>query len=340
MLKKVLKILFIAASLGSLAFVPWPIVQAWLAPLPDSVQEQLDDAVAIGFDGCIVYIDQAGQAPTYLAAGYHDRKKEITAYPEALFKMASISKLYHAVAITKLVKSGRLSLDKTVDDYFPELKGKIENSDRITLKMLVQHRSGIPNYTEHPGYWADPPRSREENLQLVLNLPARFEPDQGFEYSNTNYLLIRTLLDRTLGYSRHRYIQETILQPLQLENTFSSLDAVDPEDVMSGYFEGYDGDLKMDDYGMLATARDVGVFLRALNDGSVFANGEREIYTSIYQLEHTGWVPGYQSMARYHQDTDTVVIFFVNSTGGYNWNIMEVVYNRILSILEKNKDAG
>lgn len=59
---------------------------------------------------------------------------------------------YIAVATAKLVKEGRLSLDKTLADYFPVLTGQIENSEKITLRMMLQHRSGIPNFVDHPDY--------------------------------------------------------------------------------------------------------------------------------------------------------------------------------------------
>ena len=74
---------------------------------------------------------------------------------------------------------------------------------------------------------------------------------------------------------------------------------------------------------MLATAQDVGIFLRALNDGSLFDEGEQAIYSSIYVYEHTGLVPGYQSIAKYHKDINTVVIQFNNTTdfNGYDWNL-------------------
>ncbi len=96
--------------------------------------------------------------------------------------------------------------------------------------------------------------------------------------------------------------------PLGLNNTFSSLSEVDIGDVMSGYYVGYEDDFKTENVGMLATAEDVGIFLRALNDGSLFDEGEQEIYSSIYVYEHTGLVVGYQSIAKYHKDIDTVVI--------------------------------
>lgn len=101
-IKRILRIVFIMASIGSLYFVPWILVKAWILPLPDTVQEQLNKGIEHGFDGMIVYIDQAGKPPEFYAAGWHDRKNKIPAYPQALFKIGSISKLYDAFAITKL----------------------------------------------------------------------------------------------------------------------------------------------------------------------------------------------------------------------------------------------
>jgi CubicO group peptidase (beta-lactamase class C family) len=137
--KRILRIIFIIASIGSLYFVPWILVKAYILPLPDTVQEQLNEATGLGFDGMIVYVAEAGKPP--------DRKSKIPANPRALFKIASISKLYVAVAVAKLVNDKQLSLDKTLTDYFPDLVGRIEHADKITLRMMVQHRSGIPDFT-------------------------------------------------------------------------------------------------------------------------------------------------------------------------------------------------
>ncbi|MCK0157748.1 beta-lactamase family protein [Cellulophaga sp. F20128] len=344
--KRILRIVFIIASVSSLAFVPWILVKAWILPLPDTVQEQVDEAMGFGFDGMIVYVDQAGKPPELYAAGWHNRENKIPADPKALFKIASISKLYVAVAVAKLVNDKRLTLDKTLAEYVPELVGRIENSDKITLRMMVQHRSGIPDFTRTSGYWQAPPKANRENLELVLDKPADFEPDKKYSYSNTNYLLIGEILDKTLGYSHHQYIKREILIPLELINTYSLLSEVNIADVMSGYYVGYDGDLKYRDFinpagSMIATAQDVGIFLRALNDGSVFNKGEQEIYSSIYVYEHTGLIPGYQSIAEYHKDIDTVVIQFNNTTNfdGYNWNLAEIIYSRIVKIVRNKKGS-
>ena len=148
-------------------------------------------------------------------------------------------------------------------------------------------------------------------------------------------------MDDELGYGNFQFIQEEILTPLNLNHTFASLSEVNIEDVMSGYHVGYPSDLKTNDYGMHATAEDVGTFLRALNDGSLFAPGEQEIYASIYEFEHSGWVPGYQSFAKYHKDLDTVVIQFYSTTDPklYYWNLSEIINNRIVKILKRQKSA-
>jgi CubicO group peptidase (beta-lactamase class C family) len=333
----IIRILLFVGTAISLFFVPWLLVKAWILPLPNTVQEQLDEAIGHGFDGMVVYIDQAGQTPQYFTSGWHNRESKIAAKPDALFKIASISKLYDAVAVTKLVSDGRLSLDKTIAEYLPQLSDRIENSDKITLRLMIQHRSGIPNFTDSPNFWVAPTETFEESLALIEGKPANFEPGEDYEYCNTNYLLINKIMDDELGYDNFQFIQEEILTPLNLNNTFASLSEVNIEDVMSGYHVGYPPDLKTNDYGMHATAEDVGTFLRALIDGSLFAPGEQEIYASVYEYEHSGWVPGYQSFAKYHKAIDAVIVEFYSTTDPklYNWNLSQIINSRIVKILKR-----
>lgn len=340
--KQIVRIILLVSTVISLYFVPWPIVLAWIKPLPDDVQEQVNEAIDMGFDGIIICVDEGGKEPVLYSAGYKNRENKIPADPNALFKIASVGKLYNALAVAKLVRNGQLSLDKSLADYLPELKGRIDNADRITLRMMVQHRSGIPNYTDSFNYWVAPKETDDEKLALVIDMPANFEPGEDYEYSNTNYLLLGRIMNRVLGHNHFQYIQEEILTPLNLNHTYGSIHDVNSDDVMSGYYVGYDADLKTADIGsMLATAKDLGKFIRALNDGSVFKDKkEQEIYSSIYKYEHTGLIPGYQTIAKYHKDIDAVVIQFTNTVDfeGYNWNLSEIVYSRIVKIL-RNKNA-
>ena len=336
---KIVRVVLLVSTITSLFFVPWLLVKAWILPLPNTVQEQLDEAIGHGFDGMVVYIDQANKPPQFFASGWHNRESKIPAKPQAIFKIASISKLYDAVAVTKLVSNGKLSLDKTIADYLPELNGRIENAEKITLRLMIQHKSGISNFTNAPNFWGKPTETYEESLALILDKPANFKPGEDYEYCNTNYLLINKIMDDVLGYNNFQFIREQILTPLNLKNTFGSLKEVNIADVMSGYHVGHPFDLKEDEHGMLATAEDVGTFLRAMNNGTIFKPGEKEIYSSIYEYEHSGWVPGYQSFSKYYKELDAVVVQFYSTTDAelYNWNLSEIINTRIKKII-KNKN--
>ena len=346
---KILRIIMpVVGIICIVVFPPWDGIRAWITPLPDTVREQVDDAIGYGLDGIIVYVDKKGEPPAFYSAGWKNKVTKVPADPDALFKIGSIHKLYIAAAVAKSVNNGSLSLDDTLADLLPELVGRIEYADQITLKMMVQHRSGIPNFTDQDEFnWFAPQTDEDKNLELILDKPADFEPDARYSYSNTNYLLIGRILDKVLGYSHHQYVYREILAPLGLTHTYFSLDEVEFEDVVSGYWYGYNDDLRHLGGSMIATAEDVGIFLRALNDGSLLNDDEQAIYSSIYEYEHTGWVPGYYSIARYHEDIDTVVIQFVNTTGGtpmvqfFNTSggtkvmVSNVVYNRIVRILRR-----
>ena len=316
-------------------FAPWQAGIYYFMPLPATVQQQVDDAVNQGLDGIIVYVHKKGQQAEFYASGWHNRDKKIPANPKALFKIASIGKLYNAAAVAKLVANGTLVLDQTLGHYLPSLVGRIEHADEITLRMLVQHRSGIPNYTDHKDFDWGQALGGDDRLNLIIGSAADFKPNSDYEYSNTNYLLLGKIMDKALGYDKAQYFKRELLAPLGLMHTFFSINDIEIDELMSGYHVGYDEDFKQLDQGYIATAEDVGIFLRALIDGTLFTDEEQEIYSSIYVYEHTGWVLGNSSRAHYHKDIDTVVIQFVNTTGDDTVVMTEGIYNRIVRLLSE-----
>lgn len=315
-------------------------------PLAETIQQEIDNATEKGLDGAIICVHQPSATSLY-AAGWHNKEDQIPAYPQALFKIASISKLYIAAAVAKLVSAETLSLDKTLAEYLPALADRIENAHDITLRMLVQHRSGIPNFTDHPDYpWTEPFEEASETYTLVNDMPADFSPDKKYAYSNTNYLLIGDILDTVLGYSHRKYIQENLVKPLGLENTYGLMADVEMEELMSGYFVGWEPDIKVNDFvqpggSMVASAEDVAIFLQALNEGSLLSSEEQSIYASLCPFEHTGLLPGYCSIAKYQADLGAVVVLFVNTSseekwfakGGKTWQQVDKLYKKIVKIL-------
>ena len=196
---------------------------------------------------------------------------------------------------------------------------------------MVKHKSGIPNYTDTDNFdWSI---TFPDPLALVLDKLADFSPDADYGYSNTNYLLLRKIMSNVLGYDHNQYIKDEILTPLGLTHTFSSVHEINLVDLMSGYYVGYENDFKALDQGYVATAQDVGDFIFALNKGTFFDEQEQALYASLYKYEHTGWVLGYSSIARYYKDIDTVVVQFINTNGDDTVMLTEIIYNRIIDTL-------
>lgn len=307
-----------------------------------SLQEEMDKAVESDFDGMIVLVNQAGVSSFY-SAGYDNRENQTLADPHSLFKIASISKLYLAAAATKLIVADSLELDAKLTELLPEVKDRIEYAEDITLKMLLQHRSGIKDWSYEPEIAGENYDDYMSFVARVYDKPANFKPNKKYSYSNTNYLLLAEIMNRTLGYSHQDFIQVEILNPLGLVNTFHAYKDADTNKVMSGYVKGWDADVRSIDFplpggNMIATAEDVGIFLRALVDGSLLSPEEQQIYSEVYKYGHTGWLPGYTSIARYHSDIDAVVVQFVNTSGKeIFWLKLESMYNKIIHCVENEK---
>ena len=327
--------IIITVSLAiSAFFIPWEILIMRITPLRAGVQEELNHVVENnGFDGIMVLVDQGGDINEY-TAGYNNRDEETPADTSKLFKIASIQKLYAAVAAAKLVDDGLLDLDATLVEMMPEYSDGIEYSDQITLRMMIQHRSGIPSYTDDPTYrWDNYPGDDQVMRNHVLGKPANFEPNSSYHYSNTNYLLLGLIMNNALGYHYFDFLKTEVLEPNNFNDTYLSYGDVTPDEVMSGYYDGWGPDVKPNDYGMVASIQDVAGFLRGLNTGTLLSDSEQEIYSEIYVYEHTGHIPGYQSIARYNAKTDTVIILFMNTSGSDYWFKMEALYSRINRIV-------
>lgn len=329
---KYARVLALIVTISSIYFfAPWEYALYYLKPLPDSVQQELDGFTKQGADSVIVYVDKAGSDPEYYSSGLDNRITQVPVRPDALFKIASIAKLYDAAAITKLVGENRLSLNGTLSDYLPFTEGRIENANQITIRMMVQHRSGIPNFTDHERYhWGE---LDFDIMELVLDQPADFAPDQDYAYSNTNYLLLQQIIAEITGAPHGEYIRQALLDPLGLKRTYFSVNEINKDELISGYHLGYDDDLRHLDQGYVSTAKEVAIFLRALNDGSLFTEKEQQVYSSLYEYNHTGWVLGYQSIAKYHPEDDMIVIQFISTTGNDLVLLTHILYNRIVEIL-------
>lgn len=304
-----------------------------------SLQDAIDQAVRRGVDGAVLAVLQSDGTLTTRVAGSQNRSAGIAMDAASIFKMASVSKLYVAAAVVQLEQQGMLSLSDTIATHLPAIAPRIENSERITMRMLLRHRSGVPDFDSQSGFsWRSAHPDNATTLAFALDKPADFAPDAREEYSNTNYLLLGMIMDAVLGYSHHVQIQDFILNPLGLGDTYHRQTDIGDRQLVRGYWDGDDTTTLQ--YGipggsMLATSADIAVFLDALATGKIFDADGQQSYESVYWLRHTGWLPGYQTYARYEPSVNATVVVHVNNTGGTSEDIIEDTYNAVLNVLRR-----
>ncbi|RMI40880.1 serine hydrolase domain-containing protein, partial [Streptomyces triticirhizae] len=145
------------------------------------------------------------------------------------FRVGSATKTFTATVVLQLVGEGRLSLDDTVERWLPGVvRGNGHDGDRITVRQLLRHTSGVPDaLPEIPalnsaeGYRAERFRSHtpEELVALALRQPPAFPPDGDWSYSNTNYLLAAMIVEEVTGRSWAREVEDRVIRPLGLADT-------------------------------------------------------------------------------------------------------------------------
>ena len=156
----------------------------------------------------------------------------------SIFELASISKQFTAMAIAILKEKGKLSYDDKLTKFFPELY----TYDTITIKNLVQHTSGLPDYMELMGGLFDKSKIATNKDMIAMLAQQRpnlmFEPNTKWEYSNTGYALLGSIIEKASGMSYGDYLKKAIFSPLKMTNTFVYTRRYAPKKV-SNYAYGY-----------------------------------------------------------------------------------------------------
>lgn len=163
-----------------------------------------------------VAVSRAGELIYSNAIGYADIDNKITNTVETKFRVGSITKTFTAVLIMQAVEMNKISLDDTIDEYFP----RIQNADKITIRHLLNHRSGINTFTDKDYFsWYTNPITRTELLDKIVSKGVDFEPDAKHVYSNSNYVLLTFILENVFDKSYEKILKRNIVRPLGLENT-------------------------------------------------------------------------------------------------------------------------
>ena len=155
--------------------------------------------------------------------------------PARVFRIGSITKQFTAAGIMKLVESGKIALDDPLAKYLPDFD---TGGRTVTIRQLLHHTSGIPNYTAQPGFIGKDERldpTTKDLLALVAGKPFSFEPGTSWSYSNTNYILLAAIIETLSGQPYGAFMQAQFFKPLALSHTRADSEAAIIPHRASGY---------------------------------------------------------------------------------------------------------
>lgn len=175
--------------------------------------------------------------------------------PDDRFQIGSITKPFVATIALQLSEEGNLNLEDTLDRWLsPELIRQIPNASQITLRQLLNHTSGIPDYVPSllsSGVNLFREWQPTELIGLLAGAEAKFAPGTDWFYSNTNYVLMGLVIEAATQSPIAQQIRSRILEPLKLENTFFAGAETIPGGTVSGYWD-VNNDGRLDDVGNLS----------------------------------------------------------------------------------------
>ena len=283
-------------SLGNIISAAAPISDKNV--LSQRFQQILDNQVAQGVPGVTMYIRTADSWTWSGASGLSNLKEHSPMKASDRFRIMSATKTFVATVVLQLAQEGKLGqqgLDNTINHLLPEaIANRIPNRDRITVRHLLNHSSGLFNYSDGERYKRE--TNSNDTVDNIIDWafgkesrPPSFAPGTSFEYSDTNYILAELIVQHITGKPLAYEIRKRILTPLKLNNTYMERiesGAVAGSDFVHGYIEDTgksnkpvtkdftnSGDvLGVGDGGLISNAEDLGKFATGLFHGRTLLN--------------------------------------------------------------------
>nr|WP_315166579.1 serine hydrolase domain-containing protein [uncultured Flavobacterium sp.] len=166
-------------------------------------------SIAVSQNGTLIYSKSIGKVDI-------ETNKKATNLSK--YRIGSISKMFTSALIFKAIEEKKIALNQTIEIYFPT----IENATKITIGNLLNHRSGIHNFTNNPDYlkYNTEPKSEEQMVEIIAKGKSDFEPNSKADYSNSNYVLLSYILQKAYKKPYAAILKDKITKPLGLKNTY------------------------------------------------------------------------------------------------------------------------
>jgi CubicO group peptidase (beta-lactamase class C family) len=227
--------------------------------LTDRVEATLPDHV-----GAAVLVIDHGKTVFRQAFGLADVENQTPVTPQTNFRIASITKQFTATAVMLLVDDGKLSLDDTLDQFFP---GFPNYSRRITVRHLLNHRSGLPDYEDLIPENTTLQVHDIDVLQLILDTDRPlFEPGTDYKYSNTGYTLLGLIVEQVAAQPFHQFLKARIFNPLGMDRSVMFVRGLNTVTDRAFGHTQQDGRWTRDDQSLTSAVRGDGGIYSSIND--------------------------------------------------------------------------
>lgn len=169
------------------------------------------------FSGTVL-VARKGKVIYEKAFGLADRELNVKNNLQSKYQIGSITKQFTACGILLLAEEGKLNLNDKLNKYFPDFP----KADSVTIHMLLNHTSGIKDYTDLAGFWkiAALPIEKDSMLALIKKQPYDFSPGTQWKYSSSGYFLLGYIIEKVTNKSYSDYVLNNIIKKAGLENTF------------------------------------------------------------------------------------------------------------------------
>ena len=289
--------------------------------------DDFSGAVLVAKNNKIVYSSAFGMA---------NRELKVANSIDTKFRIGSVTKQFTAAAILQLIENKQLSLQDKLNQFFPNYP----HGDSITIHMLLNHTSGIKNYTNLPSFpgLSSLPLAKDSIIALFRNQALDFTPGSKWNYSNSGYFLLGCIVEKVGKQSFESYLNNHFFKFAALKNT--SMDKLDS--ILPNRANGYTRDGKkwtnapyismefpFSAGAMISTVNDLFLWNKALHKGNILRESTRKLMTTAYlgqygygvfvnefegksRIGHTGGIPGFISQNDYYPTEDLHIIVLAN----------------------------
>jgi CubicO group peptidase (beta-lactamase class C family) len=292
------------------------------------ISQEFSGAVMIAQDGNILLNRGFGNANNSTSASNNSN---------TIFRLASVSKQFTAMAIMILQEDGILSIDDTVSIHLSDYP----NGDNITIKNLLTHTAGIPNYTSLANFSELQliHHTPEQLVAIFKDLPLEFTPSSQYSYSNSGYALLGLIIERASGISYADYVRQEIFEPLDMQQSGYG-ESSTGNNIAIGYSssgneaETLDMSVPYAAGALVSTVNDLYKWDQSFYQNSLVNEESKEtiftaffngyglgwsignlIGTGEYNYSHTGGINGFSTIILRFPDTRKLIVILSNVEG-------------------------